>query len=140
MQCRQHLASLLPPTSSVSSSVTSTQHSFQKALDDTLRSSVKVSLVSLREQARFSAVVYPHAGAWLRAIPNSSLGLAMSPCEFVTSQRLRLGIPVFSVPHTQSVVCAVMNWTYLVTMLLAVVLFGLSGMMPYVTSSSTGCS
>ena len=70
VQCRQHLASLLPPTSSVSSSVSSTQHSFQKALDDALRSSIKVSLVSLREQARFCAVAYPHAGAWLRAIPH----------------------------------------------------------------------
>ncbi len=69
VQCRQHLASLLPLTSSVSSSVSSMQHSFQKALDDALRSSIKVSLVSLQEQARFSAVAYPHAGAWLRAIP-----------------------------------------------------------------------
>ena len=142
MQCRQHLASLLPPTSSVSSSVSSTQHSFQKALDDALRSSIKVSLVSLREQACFSAVAYPHAGTWLKAISNSSLGLAMSPREFVTSLHLCLGIPVFPAPHTQSVVCvcAVINWIILVTVLLAVVLFGLSDMMPYVTSSSTGCS
>ena len=106
VQCRQHLASLLPPTSSVSSSVSSTQHSFQKALDDALRSSIKVSLVSLREQAGFCAVAYPHAGAWLRAIPNSSLGLAMSPREFVTSLRLRLGIPVFPAPqHSVRCVC-----------------------------------
>ena len=96
VQCQQHLASFLPPTGSVSSSVSSTQHFFQKALDDALRSSIKVSLVSLREQARFSAVAYPHAGTWLKAIPNSSLGLAMSPREFVTSLRLRLGIPVSS--------------------------------------------
>ena len=140
VQCRQHLASLLPPTTSVSPSVSSTLHSFQKALDDALRSSIKVSLVSQSEQARFSAVAYPHAGARLRAMPNSSLGLAMSPREFVTSLRLRLGIPVFPAPHSQSVVCAVMKWTFFVSMLLAVVLFGLSDMMPYVTSSSTGCS
>ena len=106
VQCRQHLACLLPPTSSVSSSVSSTQHSFQKALDDALRSSIKVSLVSLREQARFSAVAYPHAEAWLRAIPNSSLGLAMSLREFMTSLRLRFGIPVFSAPpHSVRCVC-----------------------------------
>ncbi len=106
MQCRQHLASLLAPTSSVSSSVSSTQLSLQKALHNALRSSVKVSLVSLREQSRFSAVAYPHAGAWLRAIPNSSLGLAMSPREFVTSLRLRLGIPVFPAPpHSVRCVC-----------------------------------
>ena len=60
-KCQQRLASLLPPASSVSSFVSSTQHSF-KALNDALRSSIKVSLVSLREQARFSAVAYPHAG------------------------------------------------------------------------------
>ncbi len=64
----------------------------------------------------------------------------MSPREFVTSLHLRLRIPVFPAPHTQSVVCAVMNWTFLLTMLSAVVLFRLSDMMPYVTSSSTGCS
>ena len=72
--------------------------------------------------------------------PQLKSGLAMSPREFVTSLRFRLGIPVFPAPHTQSVVCAVMNWTFLVTMLLAVVFVGLSDMMPYVTSSSTGCS
>ena len=106
VQCQQHLASLLPLTSSVSSSVSSMQHSFQKALDDALRSSIKVSLVSLREQARFSAVAYPHAGSLVEGNPNSSLGLAMSPREFVTSLHLRLGIPVFPAPpHSVRCVC-----------------------------------
>ena len=80
------------------------KNSFQKALDNAFRSSIKVSLASLREQARFSAVAYPHAGAWLRAIPNSSLGLAMSPREFVTFA-FAFGNSGFSSTPTLSQLC-----------------------------------
>ena len=103
LECRQCLADLLPPNSTALS-VNSTQHSIQRALDDALKSSVRSSLCSLREQARFNAVTFPHVGAWLRAIPNPNLSLAMSPREFVTALRLRLGVPVFS-PPPRSIRC-----------------------------------
>ncbi len=47
----------------------------------------------------------------------------MSPHEFVTSLRLNFELRFSQHPQTQSVMCAVMNGIFLVTMLLAVVLF-----------------
>ena len=92
-QCRQHLTSILPGISDCITPV-STQHDIQKILDNNAKSSIG-SCLSLRDQAGLKALATPHSGAWLRAIPNHSLGLAMSPQEFVVALRLRLGIAVF---------------------------------------------
>ena len=64
-------------------------------LDNNAKCNIEESYLSLRDQARLKAVTTPHSGAWLRVIPNRSLGLAMSPQEFVVALRLRLGIAVF---------------------------------------------
>ena len=48
---------------------------------------------------RFNAVTFPHAGAWLRAISNPNLSLAMSSLVVVTALHWRLGVLVFSPPQ-----------------------------------------
>ncbi len=64
-------------------------------MDNNAKCNIEESCLSLRDQARLKAVTTPHSGAWLRAIPNRSLGLAMSPRQFVVALRFRLGIAVF---------------------------------------------
>ena len=59
---------------------------------------------TIRDQARLNAISEPHAGAWLTAIPNPNLGLAMSRHEFTVALRLRLGIPLFP-SHPNAVCC-----------------------------------
>ena len=65
-----------------------------------LKSTTERKCQSLRDQARLKAISSPHSGGWLRAIPNCSLGLAMTP-KFVIALRLRLGISVFpNIPNS----------------------------------------
>jgi hypothetical protein len=47
-------------------------------------------------KARLNTISAQHSGAWLQAIPNPSLGLAMLPEEFVVALCAWLGIPLFS--------------------------------------------
>ena len=93
-QCQQHLASILLGFSDCITPV-STQHDIQQILDNNAKCNIEESCLSLRDQARLKAVTTPNSGAWLRAIPNRSRGLAMSPQEFVVALRLHLGIVVF---------------------------------------------
>ena len=53
------------------------QRALQRQLDDALLSSLK-DTSSLRDRARLNTESSVHAAAWLRAIPNSKLGLAMN--------------------------------------------------------------
>ena len=66
---------------------TATQRQIQSEFDSDL---VKYLLntANLRDRARLNSISTSHAGAWLRAIPNSNLGLSMSPHEFVIAVRL----------------------------------------------------
>ncbi len=102
-QCQQHLASILPGFSDCITPV-STQHDIQQILDNNAKCNIEESCLSLRDQARMKAVTNPHSGAWLRAIPNRSFGLAMSTQKFVVALRLRLGIAVFP-RHSTSYRC-----------------------------------
>ena len=70
------------------------QRSLQKQVDTRKFDSSKQSSI-IRDQARLNTISEPHAGAWLTAIPNPNLGLAMSRHEFTVALRLRLGIPLF---------------------------------------------
>ena len=79
------------------------QRSLQKQLDTRKFDSLKQSS-TIRDQARLNAISEPHAGAWLTAIPNPNLGLAMSRHEFTVALRLRLGIPLFP-SHPNAVRC-----------------------------------
>ena len=53
---------------------------------------------SIRDKARLNTISEPHAGAWLTAIPNPNLGLAISRHEFTIAVHLWLGRPLFSSP------------------------------------------
>ena len=53
---------------------------------------------SIRDKARLNTISEPHAGAWLTAIPNPNLGLAMSHHELTIAVHLWLGVPLFSSP------------------------------------------
>ena len=54
---------------------------------------------NIRDQARLTALSHSSGcGGWLKAIPQSSLGLAIHGPEFVVGLRLWLGIPLFPVP------------------------------------------
>ncbi|XP_062518293.1 uncharacterized protein LOC134193482 [Corticium candelabrum] len=90
---REQLLSTLLSTADVDLGGAS-QHDLQEIFDKSLLSDIKNS-VSIRDQARLNAISTPHAGAWLRAIPNRNLGLVMSAEEYVIALRLRLGIPIF---------------------------------------------
>ena len=47
----------------------------------------------------------PHAASWLRAIPNTKLGLAMARHEFFVALRLWLGLSVFSSSKIPRCIC-----------------------------------
>ena len=81
------------------------QRLLQKQEDTRKFDSLKQSS-TIRDQARLNAISepQPHAGAWLTAIPNSNLGLAMSRHEFTVALRLRLGISLFP-SHPNAVRC-----------------------------------
>ena len=90
---REQLLSMLPSTTAVGLWVAS-QHQLQEIIDKSLLSDVKNS-VCIRNQAHLNSISTPHAGTWLRAIPNSNLGLIVSAEESVIALRLWLGIPIF---------------------------------------------
>ena len=77
--------------------MTSTQRQLQSQLDSKLYSCL-LATASIRDKARLNTISSPHAGAWLRAVPNSNLGLAMLPHEFVITIRYWLGIALFPFP------------------------------------------
>ena len=81
----------------------STQRQIQSKLDADLFNCL-LNNASLRDRARLNSISTPHAGAWLRAIPNPNLGLSMLSHEFVISIRLWLGIKMFPSPPT-SILC-----------------------------------
>ena len=66
-------------------------------LDSRLWSHLRES-ASIRDRARINTLTAQHAGAWLRAIPNRNLGLAMPSREFRVALRFRLGISMFPSP------------------------------------------
>ena len=84
------------PDTALKTEMTS-QRSLQSRLDSDLSSSPKDS-ASIRDRARLNTISGQHAGAWLRALPNLSLGLAMSSKEFSVALRVWLGIPIFNLP------------------------------------------
>ena len=73
---------------------TAPQRQIQSEFDSDL---VKYLLntASLRDKARLNSISTSYAGAWFGAVPNSNLGLSMSPREFVIAVRLCLGIKMF---------------------------------------------
>ena len=73
------------------------QHSLQSQVDKWDFDLLKESC-SIRDKARLNTISEPRAGAWLTAIPNPNLGLAMSRHEFTTAVHLWLGLPLFSSP------------------------------------------
>ena len=79
------------------------QRVLQSALDAKALSKCKES-ASIRDRARLNTLGTPLAGAWLRAIPNPNLSLAMSRHEFVPAVRMWLGIRLFPSPP-QSLRC-----------------------------------
>ena len=89
----QYLQRLLPDIKDCSQNAT--QHHLQSLLDSSLSNSLKHN-ASLRDRARLNTISAQHAGAWLRALPNSNLGLAMPQKEFMISLRLWLGISLFA--------------------------------------------
>ena len=73
---------------------TATQQQIQSEFDlDLVKYLLKIAI--LRDRTHLNSISTSHAGAWLRAIPNSNLGLSMSPHEFVIAVRLWLGIKRF---------------------------------------------
>ena len=81
------------------------QHAFQVPHDNE-RYQTLVSNSSIRDRARLLAAS-DSAGcssAWLKAIPNPSLGLAMPVTEFVVAVHIWLGIPLF--PTVQLCSCS----------------------------------
>ena len=99
-QAREQLRLILPDLLHPAS-----QRSIQRALDSLSLTSLKASLC-LRDQARLNTIASPHAGAWLRALPNPLLGLAMPQQEFCMAIRLWLGIKLFPSPPPQSLRCS----------------------------------
>ena len=91
-QAREQLCLILPDLLHSAS-----QRSIQRALDSLSFTSLKASLC-LRDQARLNTIASPYAGAWLRALPNPLLGLAMPQQEFCVGIRLWLGIKLFPSP------------------------------------------
>ena len=79
------------------------QHHLQALLDSDLWSSLKDDS-SLRDRARINTISAQHAGAWLSALPNPNLGLAMPSKEFIVVVRLRLGLTFFP-GSPQSILC-----------------------------------
>ena len=53
-----------------------------------------------------NAISAQHGGAWLQALPNSNLGLAMPSREFIIALRVWLGIGIFpSSPNSDLCLC-----------------------------------
>ena len=71
------------------------QRQIQSRIDSHLLSNLKEGF-SLRDQTRINTISTPHAGAWLKAIPNSNLGLAMLRHEHILACIYWLGISIFT--------------------------------------------
>ena len=83
-----------PPSCNLRSS---SQRDIRSIINCILASSLK-EVISLRDRARLNTMATIHAGAWLWALPNPNLGLAMSAHEFVIAIRIWLEISLFSFP------------------------------------------
>ena len=94
-----YLAKFVPHHSQISAPL----HALQLQVDNCSYEALKLSC-TLRDQARLNTISEPHAGAWLRAVPNPNLGLAMSRHEFSIAVRLWLGITLFPA-HPSAVRC-----------------------------------
>ena len=84
------------PDTALKTEMTS-QRSLQSRLDSDLSSSLKDS-ANIRHCARLNTISGQRAGAWLRALPKLSLGLAMPSKKFSVALRVWLGIPIFNLP------------------------------------------
>ena len=80
------------------------QRLLQKQVDTQKCDSLK-QVSTIRDQARLNAISEPNARAWLTAIPNPNLGLALPRNEFTVALRLRLGILLFQ-SHPNALRCA----------------------------------
>ena len=94
LDCRSILSTLLPDNQDLQIRKM-TQKEIQRLLDVSLSLHIQDSTPSIRDKARLNAISTPHSGSWLRALPNTNLGLVMSREEFLVALRLRLGIAVF---------------------------------------------
>ena len=81
---------------SISTSSVSSQCELQASLDNQLFSQI-FNTSNIRDQARLRAVSHSSgtSSGWLKAIPQPSLGLALSSHDFVIALRLWLGVPLF---------------------------------------------
>jgi hypothetical protein len=74
----------------------------QKSWDSVISAQRKDQLLSLtadpKQKARILAASSPSAGAWLNAVPISSLGLKLDNCQLRIAIALRLGAPICH-PH-----------------------------------------
>lgn len=86
---------LTPPPSDKSHS----QREWDVPLVATLQSQLLNSAPDTLSLARLHAVFSPHSGAWLHALPFSSLGLRLEDSAIRISTALRLGLPICSPYH-----------------------------------------
>ena len=81
---------------SILSSNLSSQNNLQASLDDQLFTNI-LNSSTIRDQVHLHVVAHCSgvSSGWLKAIPQPSLGLALSPHDFVIVVRLWLGAPLF---------------------------------------------
>ena len=95
---KDHIRSLVPDSLDTIDLTSSSRRNLQRLLDTKLSTTI-LEKASLRDRARLNTISAPHAGAWLRAIPNPNLSLAMPQREeFIIAVRTCLGIPFFPPP------------------------------------------
>ena len=94
---KDHIRSLVPDSLDIIDLTSSSQHDLQRLLNTKLSTTI-LEKASLRDCARLNTISAPHAGAWLRAIPNPNLSLAMPQREFIIAVCTWLGIPFFPPP------------------------------------------
>ena len=81
---------------SISITSVSSQCELQASLDNQLFSQI-FNTSNIRDQARLSAdsLSSGTSSGWLKAIPQPSLGLALSSHDFIIALRIWLGVPLF---------------------------------------------
>ncbi|XP_062510401.1 uncharacterized protein LOC134186441 [Corticium candelabrum] len=94
---KDHIRSLAPDSLDTIDLTSSSQRDLQRLLDTKLSTTI-LENASLRDRARLDTISAPHAGAWLRAIPNPNLSLAMPQREFIIAVCKWLGIAFFPPP------------------------------------------
>ena len=94
---RAHFRDLLELDDFPEDLLSATQHKLQASVDSHLHATLFQGC-AVRDKARLTTIAAPRASAWLWAIPNSNLGLAMQRHEFVAATRYWLGCPRFD--HT----------------------------------------